>query len=135
MVDRSRFPDVEAMAARALREAGVCGGRAYSSIPGNPTWPLAVVQRLGGVPPVPRRLDAARIQVDIYGNTKSEARAAADAARLALHRCEGTTFVSEMGYVTGVEDEMGMTFLPDPVTKRDRYTFAVIMYAHTAFTT
>lgn len=134
-VDRARFPDAEAMASRALRNAGVCGGRAYSSIPSNPTWPLAVVKRIGGIPTVPRRLDAARIQVDIYGNNKSEARAEADAARLALHRTEGTTFVIEQGYVAGVEDDLGLIFLPDPDTNRDRYTFGVALYTHTTFTT
>lgn len=131
----SRFPDIEAMMARALRDAGVCGGRAYSSIPKSPTWPLAVVQRLGGTPAVERRLDLARIQVDVYGNSKSEARLEADRARLALHEVEGTSFPTESGFITGVVDESGLTFLPDPVTGRDRYTLGVLVYASTLFTT
>lgn len=131
----SRFPDSEAMAARALRDAGVCGGRAYSSIPRTPVWPLAVVQRLGGSSVVERRLDQASIQVDVYGNSKSEARAEADKARRALHLAEGTSFPTEMGFLTGVEDQSGLTFLPDPVTNRDRYTFSVYVYTHTLFTT
>lgn len=135
MVDYSRFPDSEAMAARALRDAGVCGGRAYSSIPRTPVWPLAVVQRLGGTPIEERRLDQASIQVDVYGNSKSEARSEADSARRALHDAEGTPFYTEMGYLTGVEDQSGLTFLPDPLTNRDRYTFSVYLYAHTLFTT
>lgn len=135
MPEYSRFPDIEAMAARALREAGVCSGRAYSSIPGNPTWPLAVIQRLGGVASVERHLDQASIQVDIYGNNKSEARLEADRARLALHAAEGSSFATEHGFITGVEDSSGLTFLPDPETTRDRYTFTVLVYAHTLFTT
>lgn len=135
MVAYSRFPDAEAMAARALRTAGVCGGRAYSSIPRTPIWPLAVVQRLGGTTAVERRLDQSSIQVDIYGNSKSEARAEADKARRALHLAEGTSFAIESGFISGVEDQSGLTFLPDPVTNRDRYTFSVNVYAHTLFTT
>lgn len=135
MVAYSRFPDIEAMMARALRSANVCGGRAYSSIPRDPTWPLAVVQRLGGSPAVERRLDSASIQVDVYGNNKSEARAQADLARRALHGVEGTSFPTEMGYVTGVVDESGLTWVPDPITNRDRYTFSVAVFSHTLFTT
>lgn len=131
----SRFPDIEAMVARALRNAGVCGGRAYSSIPRTPVWPLAVVQRLGGAPTESRRLDQASIQVDVYGSSKSEARLEADKARLALHQAAGTSFATESGYITGVEDQSGLTFLPDPVTNRDRYTISFYVYAHTLLTT
>ena len=131
MIDFSPFPDSEAIASAQLRDQDVCGGRVYSSHPKkDPVYPLAVVRRLGGVPAVRRRLDAARIQVDVYGNNKSEARAAAEAARLALHRAEGTTFAEFEGHVTGVEDELGLTFLPDPDTARDRYTFSVALFAH-----
>lgn len=133
-VTYSRFPDIEAMIARALRSAGVCGGRAYSSIPREPTWPLAVVQRVGGTAADERRLDSARIQVDIYGNSKSEARAEGDKARKALHAAQGTSFPTEMGYITGVEDESGLTWLPDPTTNRDRYNLSVIVHAHTLYT-
>lgn len=134
-VKYARFPDIEAIVGKALRDAGVCGGRVYSSIPRSPVWPLIVVQRLGGSPSEPRALDRARIQADVYGNTKSEARAEADSARLVLHNAEGTIFPLEAGYITGVEDESGLTFLPDPVTNRDRYTFGVLVYSRTTFTT
>lgn len=135
MVAYSRFPDVEAMVGSALRAANVCGGRCYSSIPRDPTWPLAVSQRLGGTPADSRRLDQASIQVDIYGETKSQARLEADKARLALHNVEGDLFYTQMGYITAVVDSSGLTFLPDPLTNRDRYTFTVLVYAHTLFTT
>lgn len=128
------FPDIEAIAAQALRDAGVCGGRAYSSVPANPTWPLAVIRRLGGVPSVERWLDSARIQVDVYGANKSQARAEADSARRALHNAEGTTFATQAGYVTGVEDELGLSFIPDPTTMRDRYIFSVLVHAHILIT-
>lgn len=126
------FPDLEAIVASALRDAGVCGGRVYSSVPRTPTWPLATVKRLGGIPADRRALDAGRIQVDVWGNNKSEARDAAELARRSLHEAEGTTFTEFQGFVTGVEDELGLTFLPDPDSGRDRYVFACRVLAHSA---
>lgn len=125
--DFQAFPDAEAMAADILRAANICSGRIYSSRPNAVTLPMAIVQRLGGLPSDRRAVDNPRIQVDIWGNSKSEARAAAEAAREALHRAEGTTFSSRNGYVNSVEDETGLTWLPDPETKEDRYVFGVIM--------
>lgn len=135
MPARSRFPDTEAMASKAMIAAGVCGGRVYSSIPNNPTFPLVILTRVGGLPSVERRLDSASLQIDVYGNNKSEARAAADSARLALHSSEGTTWTAEGGFISGVEDSLGLSFQPDPEIKRDRYIFGVIVHSHTTFTT
>lgn len=132
MILVSPMPDVEAVAAEILRDADVCEGRIYSSIPRAPTFPLAIVARLGGIPAVRRRLDAARIQVSVWGNNKAEARDAADLARIALHEAEGTTSAVYEAYVTGVEDELGLTWLPDQETARDRYLFAVTVYCHHA---
>ena len=61
------MPDAESVASKIIR-AGT-GGRVYSSIPSKPTYPLIVVQRLGGIPRT-RRLDAANIQVDVWGTSK-----------------------------------------------------------------
>jgi len=130
----SAFPDVEAMVRAALANADIADGRVYSSIPARPTYPLVRVQRLGGLPAVERRLDRARIQIDAWGNNKSEAFDIAEAARLAVHEAEGTVYGQFDGFITGVEDELGMTFLPDPETNRDRYVFAVAVYA-TSFVT
>lgn len=128
------FPDTEAMCARAMRDAGICGGRVYSSIPRNPTWPLATVKRLGGIPAIERRLDSVRIQVDVWGNNKSEARMWCDASRVALHEMEGSSFMVEGGHVTGVEDELGMIYVQDPETARDRYIVGVRVYTHSYVT-
>lgn len=122
------FPDSEAMCARAMRDAGICSGRVYSSIPKSPTFPLAIVKRLGGIPAVERALDSSRIQVDVFGNNKSEARRWCDLARIALHEMEGQLFLIDGGYVSGVEDELGMIFVPDPDTARDRYIIGVRVY-------
>jgi hypothetical protein len=130
------FPDIEALAAYAIRQASTTlGSRVYSSIPKNPTWPLAVVTRIGGIPPVREALDMANVQVDVWAGSKSEARIAAEAARRALLGMEGTSYtaggsVPATGFVTAVEDSLGLTFLPDPETSRDRYTFAVNVFFH-----
>lgn len=121
------MPDVEAAASQILRDAG---HRAYSSIPNGPTYPLLVVTRIGGVPAERHKLDAARIQVDAWGNNKGEARDLADLARRLIHQAEGTFITDHDCQITGVEDELGLSFLPDPKTKRDRYVFTVRIYAH-----
>jgi hypothetical protein len=122
------FPDVEAVSAAVLRDAGVCGGRVYSSIPARPEYPLATVKRTGGGSAEKHRLDAARIEVAVWAGNKADARDAADAARLALHSAEGSIIAGV--FVTGVADTDGLTWAPDSQTGRDRYTFTVTVYAH-----
>lgn len=123
------FPDAEAMAVAILKAGNVCGGRVYSKLPSssNITWPVAVLYRLGGVPADKRAIDSARIQVDVWGDDKSSARLQAELARRVLHSSESTALGSLAGYISAVTDEVGLTFLPDPETARDRYTFSVIM--------
>ena len=125
------FPDTEAIATTALRAAGY---RAASSIPANPTYPLVVVRRLGGTPAEKRVLDRATLQVDVWGNNKSEARDLGDAARRVLMNLEGTSSVDFNGYITCVEDVLGLFWLPDQETKRDRYIFSVALYAKQLYT-
>lgn len=130
MAEYSTMPDLEAVTGSALRTAGVSGGRVYSSVPANPTYPLTVVQRIGGLPVDKNRLDAARIQVSVWGNNQAEARDAAELARRTLMALAGTADATFDAYVTCVEDDLGMIFLPDPATSRDRYIFGVVVYGH-----
>lgn len=123
------FPDIEAMAGKVMRDANIATGGVHSSVPNTPTFPLITYSRLGGIPTVERKLDRARIQVETWGNNKSEARDLADLARLTLHKAQGTAVPTFAGFITGVEDELGLIFLPDPPTGRDRYIFAVAVYA------
>lgn len=126
------FPDAEAVVGTVLRSAGY---RAYSSIPNSPTYPLAVVQRVGGVPITRHRLDAAEIQIDVWAETKSAARLLAAQARKAIHEAEATTVAVSSGdaFVTGVDDVMGAQWLPDPSNiPLNRYTFTVRVYLHAA---
>lgn len=125
MTDIQLFPDAEAMVITTLKDAGICSGRIYSSRPRTVVLPLIVVQRLGGVPSDRRYADNPSIQCDVWGNNKSEARSIAQAARTAIHQAEGDLFEEFAGYILAVEDWTGLTFLPDPISKEDRYIFAV----------
>jgi len=125
------FPDAEAVTSVALRAAGLAvAQRVYSGIPKVPTYPLLVVQRLGGVPAERHHLDRARIQVDAWANSKDEAHDAAAEARVALHELEGTSVTSPDAYITAVVDSLGLSWAPDPITDRDRYLFAVEIFLH-----
>lgn len=125
------MPDIEAICSAAIRNAAIVAARVYSSIPKDPTFPLIVVERIGGTPAIRQRLDAATVQVSVWGGTKSQAHDAAQAARVALLELEGTAVTDPVAaFVTAVDDAGGMIWLPDPLTGRDRYLFTVSVYAH-----
>jgi hypothetical protein len=139
MVAFETFPDIEAMVAKVMRTAGVCSGRVYSSVPadagsaGRP-YPIARVQRFGGLPAEEHVLDMARIQVDVWGNNQAEAHDQAQLARRAIHQAEGYVDVTLDGYISRVADELGLQRLDDPETGRDRYLFVVQVYARSYVT-
>lgn len=129
------FPDSEAISGWSLRQASIAGGRVYSSVPHTPTFPLVILQRIGGVPVERHRIDGPRLQFTVWGNSKSEAHDIAQQARVVLHGMEGTNFTVAGGapvniFVAGVEDDLGMFWSPDPPTGRDRYIFGVRLYTH-----
>jgi len=126
------FPDVEAIVAQTLRDAGIAalGTRVYSSIPKRPTYPLVVVQRTGGLPAVRRYLDSGTVQVEVWGTSKSEAHDIAQQARVELLDLEGTAVTDPVAaFITAVDDAVGLTWDPDTLTARDRYFFAVAIFA------
>lgn len=126
------FPDVEAAVSTVLRAAGF---RAYSSIPNKPVYPLILVRRYGGAPVTRMRLDAGDVQLDVYAETKSAARALAVAARAAIWAAEASTVTVSSGnaWVSGVEDVMGLTWMPDPSNvPTNRYVFSVRVFSHAA---
>lgn len=134
--DVDLFPDAEALISKVIRDE--LGARVYSSIPNNPTYPLITVRRIGGIPSQRVRLDNADLQFDVWGNTKSEARLLAAQARQAAFLAEGTSYDTDDGYpasavVTGLQDILGLTWLPDPlVPKLNRYTFGLRIFLHAA---
>lgn len=118
------FGDVERVVSEWIRSTGV---RVYSRIPAKPVYPLVVVQRLGGRPAVKQYLDAPYVQVEVWGDGKSQV---LDLAEMVRERClaiEGQ-IIGGM-FTTGVSDALGLTWLPDE-TGRDRYVFAVTVFNH-----
>lgn len=126
------FPDAEAIVRKTLADA-LTPVKVYSSVPKTPTYPLVTVFRYGGTPSERHRLDTAGLQVDVWGTSQSEAQDIAQTARVAVHELEGQTVTDPVeGFVTGVEDALGLRRFDDPVTSRDRYVFAVWVYLHAA---
>jgi hypothetical protein len=130
------MPDAEAVTGKLIRD-NVSGSRVYSSIPKRPEYPLVLVRRYGGVPVTRMRLDAADIQIDVYGTSKSEARLLASQVRAALLEQGETgasvTVSSGNAYVTGITQIMGLTWMPDPSNvPTNRYVFSVRVFLHAA---
>jgi hypothetical protein len=134
VVDVLTFPDAEAAAAYILRSAGIPGlNGVYSSLPNDPNWPVAVVERVPSTPADRYSLDRAAIQVSVWGNTQAEAHDIAQEARAELVRAEGTTLWEDAGApvdceITAVRDDLGVFRLPDALSKKDRYVFQVSLY-------
>lgn len=131
------FPDAEAVVSIALRTAPLISGldsRVYSSVPKDPTYPLCTVKRIGGIPRERHALDRAEIQVDVWGNGKGGAADVAALARVKIHELEGTTLthadLPNPVFITAVQDTLGLMWLPDVETARDRYIFGVTLYLH-----
>lgn len=106
------------------------GQRVSTRSPGTIVYPYVTLQRIGGLPTISYRLDSARIQVDCWAETEGTASRVARVARAALHRMEGYT--TGEATVTGVEDDLGMTWLPDTVRHppTPRFLFGVVIHAH-----
>lgn len=92
-------------------------------------FPEVVLQRIGGIPSIRQRLDSARIQVDCYGNTEGEASRVARVTRTALHLMAG--YVTDDAVCTGVDDDLGLAWLPDTTRKPEtaRFLFGVVIHA------
>lgn len=131
------LPDVEQLVIdylRASTEVGTeVGDRVWPEKPADPpAEPYVLVQRLGGSVAVPRRLDAGRVQIDVYGGSRFACHRAARAIRAAMWEAHKATHA--VGVVTGVEEESGPSWLPDPVDtagrRKPRYTQSLIVFAH-----
>jgi hypothetical protein len=137
MLDLDAFPPIELLAQEQLKRE-LPGAHVYSSVPKTLTrnsYPLITLRRIGGVPVVRERLDRAALQIDVWANNKTEALETAAAARRVLMRMEGQVFQQADdwptdAFVTAVEDDLGLTFLEDHVTGKDRYLFGISVYAH-----
>lgn len=123
--------DAELLAVRYLRAvpevAAVVSARVYTEIPPEPTYPLVRLTRIGGIPAIRRHLDVARLQVDVWANSKFAARGLAATVQAALHDMVGA---HTEGVVTRVEDDLGLTWAPDPETDVARYTAGYAVFLH-----
>lgn len=127
------LPNVEAAVNIGLQDAGL---RAYSSLPNAPTFPAIVSMRLGGAPAEKHALDAPRIQIEVWGHEKTTSKSellnyARDAWRETLE-LEGETVELSDGeavFISSVNPEIGLQWLPDPPTGRPRYIASFRVYA------
>lgn len=126
------LPDAELLAVTILRAnaalAALIGPRAYTELPANPTFPLVVLQRIGGAPSIRGWVDAARLQLEGYALTKHEARLVTATAQAAMHKAEGTT---QPAAVIGAVDTLtGPRWVPDEPTDRPRYLIEMTINTH-----
>jgi hypothetical protein len=103
------LPDVAFLIQQYLRTvpevAAIAGGRIYTAFPRqlSKTLPFVLVQRIGGIPPVPRPLvvDLAALQLDAYGGRQADAHLLAATCLSALAELEGEQ-PNDTGNVCGV---------------------------------
>lgn len=131
MVRFLQHPDIEAIAATALRVAAIpLVTGVYSAIPKTPTFPLITVERVGGSPVVREYMDGADVEVAVWATTKSEGHDIAQRARVVLLELEGTAVTSPVAaFVSSVDDAQGLRWHPDQSTGRDRYVFSLTFSA------
>lgn len=133
--------DVEGAVRDHLRAAAIddLGSRVYFGVPdGEPTFPLATVQRVGGGDdPGEAPIDLALIQITVWGRQdarghtdKAQARAVADDVRTVLHNLRRGTALTEdvIAYGAAVESDL---WAPDP-TDRGRYVITALITARAA---
>lgn len=106
------------------------GTRVSTRSPSNVVYPYVTLQRIGGIPAERHRLDSARLQIDCWGNTEGSASRVARVCRAALYAMEGYT--TEDAAVLGVEDDLGLLWLPDTTRTppTPRFIFGVVIHAH-----
>jgi hypothetical protein len=131
-------PDAERLVSRYLREhpdvAPLVGGeRVYTAVPARVgSEPFALVQRIGGIPPLSRPLvlDEAQLQVDAWGGSKAQAWTLAETIRQALVDLPAAY---PEGVVTGVVF-VAFRWQPDGTYKppRPRYLLDVTTYTKPA---
>jgi len=125
------LPDIEALAIWHLDDAAIVAGGVHGEFPTSPTYPLATVVRIGGPPEEPRWLDKATLQLDVWGDTKAEARDKAATALASLLDMTGLVNTGTVtGVVTGVRVPQGLRWFPDPITEKPRYSCTVEVTAH-----
>ena len=120
--------DVEALVSQYLRSqsevTAYVGQRVYTALPETKAYPLVRLTRIGGVPPMsrPLHMDAARLQIDVFGGSKATAFDTVDAIRQELAKLVDEDPVQPLGVVCGVRFGP-LAYLPDEsyVPAKPRY--------------
>jgi Protein of unknown function (DUF3168) len=126
------LPDVERLVSSYLRAhpdvAALVVDRVYTAFPREAVLPLALVQRIGGVPPLshPLVVDEAQLQVDAYADGKAAAWELLTTLLAAFDELEGA--VLPEGSIAAVRQgairyEADETFTPS----KPRYLFDVLL--------
>lgn len=131
------FPDAEQLAVEILLASSFGAFTPWigTELPddfGEMTGPdlVIVIHRFGGVPVERHRIDSPRLQFDVFGTTKANAFDVATAARVNMMSAEGQVYSTPPCFLSGVADDMGLTWLPDPKDLRPRYIFALQLTVH-----
>lgn len=90
------------------------------------------VRRIGGTPTenVTGHLVRARLQIDAFAPSESDAYAFAAIALRELRKLPSSDYVSADAVVTAVEVTAGITASPDPDSDLSRYRFDALVYGH-----
>lgn len=126
-------PNVEALVGKVIRDA--LSIDVSSGLKKTPSFPAIRVQRIGGIHPRKRALDAAQIQIDAWGDTKTDAFNAIADARTAVLNMEGVNFTTTGNYpenvqVAEVTEVLGISWLPDTEVGKDRYLAQFQIISH-----
>ena len=124
--------DVEALVSQYLRAqsevTAYVGQRVYTALPDDKTFPLVRITRIGGVPPMsrPMYVDAAHLQIDVFGGSKATTLDTIDAVREELAKIVDEDPVQPLGVVCGVRFGP-LAYLPDETFKpaKPRYVLDV----------
>ena len=98
--------DVEALVSQYLRAqsevTAYVGQRVIRRCPESPTFPCVRIVRIGGAPPMSRPLvDAAHLQIDVFGGSKATAFDTIDAVREELAKIVDEAAVQPLGWCVG----------------------------------
>jgi hypothetical protein len=121
------LPDAELLTVLWLQQTDeLAYAGIFTAIPSNPTLPLIRVLRVGGTAVIRQHLDVARLQVDVWADTKQEAHDLARLAQAAIHTMGG---VHDEGVVTAIEDGV-FAWHPDEPNGWAGYTADYLIYLH-----
>lgn len=143
------FPDIEGGLRDYLRSHAVVSAivfqRVFFGVPDKPTYPLLVVQRVGGADdPSEAPIDRALVQIDCWGRLFNDSdkrkvahgdKAGADALRRAVRKAlwqiRGGIPVNATTVLYGASVESD-PFIPDPANARPRYAITARVTARAA---